>query len=109
MLANPALQTQFPLALPVMALAVRTVHEYCLLVHALCWGFGITTRIRASARLAPIQDAFPVLILLQFVQPALAQSAILLLALELYQPAAVLMATMITLCILIVRLAQPNV
>ncbi len=56
----------------------------------------------------PIQDAFPVLILLQFVQPALAQSAVLLQALELYQPAAVLTATTITLCILIVRRVQSN-
>jgi hypothetical protein len=57
----------------------------------------------------PIQDAFPVLILLQFVQPALAQSAILLLALELYQTVAVLMASTTILRILIARHAQSNV
>ena len=33
--ANTAQQTQFPLVLPVMALAARAVHEYCLLVNAL--------------------------------------------------------------------------
>ena len=33
--ANCALQTQFPLAQPVMALVVRTAHEYCLLAPAL--------------------------------------------------------------------------
>ncbi len=56
----------------------------------------------------PIQDAFLALILLQFVQPALAQSAILSLALELCQRVAVLTATTITLCILIVRGVQSN-
>jgi hypothetical protein len=92
-----------------MARAVRAVHENCLLVHALCLDFGTTTPTRASARLVLIQDAFPVLILLQFVQPALALSAILSLALEFSLPAAVLTATTIALCILIVRRAQPNV
>ncbi len=57
----------------------------------------------------PIQDVFLVLILLQFVQPVLAQLAILLLALELCLPVAVLTATTITLCILIVRRVQSNV
>ncbi len=62
-----------------------------------------------SARLAPIQDAFHALILLQFVQPVLAQSAILSLALELCLPAAVLTATTTILRIEIARHAQSNV
>ncbi len=57
----------------------------------------------------PIQDAFHALILRKFVQPALAQSAILLLALELYQTVAVLTATTTILRILIVKSVQPNV
>ncbi len=56
----------------------------------------------------PIQDAFHALILRKSALPALAQSAILSLALELCQRVAVLTATTITLCILIVRRVQSN-
>ncbi len=57
----------------------------------------------------PIQDAFHALILHKSALPALAQPAILSLALEFSLPAAVLTATTTILRILIVRHAQPNV